>query len=1202
MPTINDHLTVELILALRREDCPAEERLRIEEHCFQCAECREIASLVLLSLSRESKIDREPEFASMLETGVEVANRLRRSAVSETGGAAAENDSPVEDGSPNDITKPGPGGLWRFLMRPKPLMPYAVAAMMLLALACIGYFFWWGKQPVERGLRAIQDVWTDSRPLEARVSGGFPYLPYKVTRGAEAKIAINKKLLVAAEAELSRDAAVEPTAGAQHALGRLYLLKSEFDNAQEQFDLALKDENRNAALLVDLSALYYERGMRDQSAILLGKAAEYCQNAIKLSPRMSEAWFNLALCQEQRLLLTESRNAWEKYLELDPSSKWAVEARMRLQKLRERASIASPSAETLAGDLSSAHQSGDEARIKSLLTEHFVEAAALASGRFLDNYLNALSAGDRASAEKIQSLLQRVARFSEEVKGDHYLSDMVRFLAAADASVIGKVKAVRGLLRQAEQHQRNGDYKKALSIYAEASRAADQIGDVCHNEAALYGSASIYVPQLETPDRQALRESLISDTARRRHRQLHAKALLGIANHYDGAQLISKELEAGLKAYDIAHELGDFDTAVNSLRFVGAAYSRLGDNGTAVEKDFEALQLLFSRKMNPYRACQVYVRIAEAFARGGHSSSALEYQLEGFQYCDSPSSPNLSAMARGRAGFYYSQVGKPEDAVREMGGAISRAQKLNDQAGRDFLLTELQISLGYIFLRQTRYGEADEAFRTALDLASRTDHFRYLSAIHEGMATAYREQRHYEEAEKALEESVELAERARSNINNSRGRSSFLSGRMSVYRTMMDFQYSIKNRPDSAFNYAEICRSRELLDALGETPEFRCRRNQSTLECQGAVRPLTLRQVQRALPPNTQVLEYAITERGLLIWLITSTSHFPKSVPITPSKLQQMVAEYLNELNDRSDLSVTNARAGELYKLLIEPVADLLDKERALVIVPDGVLCAVPFSALFHPSSSRYLLEDYTISFSPSSSVFVRTLALGRTKFKKSSDSLLVLSNPIFDYKRHPSLKPLRKSQEEAEKLKRLYPTSLHLYGQQATKQALLDKAGGYDIVHLATHSLINERNSLLSSIILSVPDTAESSPDAVQSEADLSAYEIFGLRLTRTRLVILSSCKSGLIIQPLQNGLGGLAHAFFSARVPSVIASLWDVDDESTSELMGAFHQFHRVEKKSFSQALRQAQLQLMKSSDEKWQRPFYWAAFMLSGDGFTA
>jgi CHAT domain-containing protein len=80
---------------------------------------------------------------------------------------------------------------------------------------------------------------------------------------------------------------------------------------------------------------------------------------------------------------------------------------------------------------------------------------------------------------------------------------------------------------------------------------------------------------------------------------------------------------------------------------------------------------------------------------------------------------------------------------------------------------------------------------------------------------------------------------------------------------------------------------------------------------------------------------------------------------------------------------------------------------------------------------------------------------------------------------------------------------------------------------------------------------------------------------------------------------LSSLAQAFFAARVPSVIASLWDVDDESTSELMQLFHYHHRVKQRSFNEALRQAQCSMIQAVDPRLRHPYYWAAFLLAGNG---
>ncbi|MGH9842339.1 MAG: CHAT domain-containing protein [Blastocatellia bacterium] len=1090
----------------------------------------------------------------------------------------------------------------RWLAWWRPFIPQAVVAILLLTTAGLAYYFQRAGTTIDRSLEAMRTAWSDSRPLEARVTGGFPHLPYRVTRGRKEGIAVNQNLLLATKADLAREVATKPRPEARQALGKLLLLESDFEKAQEELEAALRATPENAPLHVDLAALYYERGLLEQSPLLLERAAEHGKKATEISPKLPEAWFNLALCQEQRLLLTESRAAWEKYLELDPSSKWADEVRERLRKPPWTKQNVTEVPLKLSDELISALRRGERAQLEAALASQFIEVFHLAGGRFLDDLLQALDVGDRASAALFSDTLHRIARFSEERKDERSLRDMLDFLSRSQTSSIKEIRRIRELLRQAEQMHIQGHYDGALSLYSDARRAAEHLGDDYHTEAALYGLARIYSPQIETPDRLKLRETLVSQTAQRHHRHLQAKALLALANSYDAAQLLSKLLKVSSQAVEIARQLGDADTEINSLRFLGAAYAHLGDAESAIEINSAALQLLFSRPIGPIRACQVYSQMAEAFVRGGRPSSAVSYQIEAFQYCDGNTPESYSVTVRGRAGFYYSQMNRQTEALNLIKDAISRSEKYSDQTGQSLLQADLYSSLGHINLRQGQYEEAIRVFQTALKLVSRTAHYRYLAAVHEGLATAYRERGQFDKAEIELRESLKLAEKARTNIGESRGKNAFLNSRMNVYRAMMDFQYTVKEDIEQAFDFAEIYRNRELLDALSENAEIHWKQDQATLEYSGSVMPKTLKQVQKALPSEAQLVEYALSDRNLFIWLITSSTRVSKSVPIASSRLDEVVTRYLNGLSARAEIASLNLESHELYKLLIEPIADRLEKQRPLVIIPDGILHAIPFSALSHPDSNRYLLEDYTVITCPSASVLARTIEMAKAKRKQVFDSLLVVSNPKFNKKYYRALKPLLKSENEAERLRGLYAVSGHLNREQATERKLLEQMDRYDIVHFATHSLINDQNPLLSSIVLTAPKNAQTiSGEGVEDDGTMSAYKVFSLKLHRTRLVILASCRSGLMAPSRSNGLGGLAHAFFSARVPTVIASLWEVDDESTSELMTLFHRHYREGKMGFSQSLRQAQLKLRTLPDRKWEHPYYWAAFTLSGDGFT-
>jgi hypothetical protein len=140
-------------------------------------------------------------------------------------------------------------------------------------------------------------------------------------------------------------------------------------------------------------------------------------------------------------------------------------------------------------------------------------------------------------------------------------------------------------------------------------------------------------------------------------------------------------------------------------------------------------------------------------------------------------------------------------------------------------------------------------------------------------------------------------------------------------------------------------------------------------------------------------------------------------------------------------------------------------------------------------------------------------------------------------------------------------------------------------MLHLAAHGSYNLHNPLYSAIALA-EDQA--------NDGQLEVHEIYGLDLTNTDLVVLSACQTQLGELSAGDEVVGLTRAFFFAGTPTVIASLWNVDDEATSLLMEHFYT-HLREGVGKAAALRQAQLEVR----EAYPEPHYWAGFVLSGDG---
>ncbi|HEY6328119.1 MAG TPA: CHAT domain-containing protein, partial [Blastocatellia bacterium] len=141
---------------------------------------------------------------------------------------------------------------------------------------------------------------------------------------------------------------------------------------------------------------------------------------------------------------------------------------------------------------------------------------------------------------------------------------------------------------------------------------------------------------------------------------------------------------------------------------------------------------------------------------------------------------------------------------------------------------------------------------------------------------------------------------------------------------------------------------------------------------------------------------------------------------------------------------------------------------------------------------------------------------------------------------------------------------------------------------------MIDEAHPQLSSLALSLPSSAAGGGKASAEDGFLQMYEIFNMRM-RPDLVTLSACETGLGKQVQGEGLVGLTRAFFYAGAPSLVLSLWNVDDRSTASLMEDFYRRLQATRDSKADALREAKLSLIR--DGHFAHPYYWAAFVLNG-----
>ena len=264
--------------------------------------------------------------------------------------------------------------------------------------------------------------------------------------------------------------------------------------------------------------------------------------------------------------------------------------------------------------------------------------------------------------------------------------------------------------------------------------------------------------------------------------------------------------------------------------------------------------------------------------------------------------------------------------------------------------------------------------------------------------------------------------------------------------------------------------------------------------------------------------------------------------------------------------------ARTLYQKLMAPFAEQLAGAELVCIVPHGSLHYLPFHAL--RDGEQFVVQRQAISYIPSANA----LLFCREKNSGRKGTLTVFANP----KLKVDLPRLKFAAREAEAVARQFPDSEVLAEGQATEGAAFSRSSGRDVVHFATHGELNQWAPLLSCLHLT-PEGAD--------DGRLEVHEVFRMNLD-AYLVTLSACETALGDLTSGDDLIGLSRAFMYAGTPSVLASLWRVDDEATADLMGAFYEGMAGSEKAAS--LRRAQL----AAIEAGQHPYYWAPFEVIGD----
>ena len=329
-------------------------------------------------------------------------------------------------------------------------------------------------------------------------------------------------------------------------------------------------------------------------------------------------------------------------------------------------------------------------------------------------------------------------------------------------------------------------------------------------------------------------------------------------------------------------------------------------------------------------------------------------------------------------------------------------------------------------------------------------------------------------------------------------------------------------------------------------------------------------EVQALLRPDETIVEY-FGHKDRLFAFVVGRQRI-EGVALDAALLGRVAA--LRKSLQSPDSKDVQEQARALHAGLIEPLR--LPAGGTLIVVPHGALHYLPFAVLENGKSS--LLDRYTLRVLPSASVMP---LLARRAAPAGRDTL-ILGNPDLRDARYD----LPGAQKEAQEIARLRPGAKVLMRKEATREALSALGGQYAYLHLASHGTFDASAPRSSGLLLSPRPDAANPLDGM-----LTVDDLYGLRLD-AELVTMSACETALADVQSGDDVVGLSRGFFYAGANNILASLWQVDDASTEQLMVQFYK-GLSGSGGKAEALRRAQLALK----AKQPHPFFWAAFQLAG-----
>ncbi len=765
-----------------------------------------------------------------------------------------------------------------------------------------------------------------------------------------------------------------------------------------------------------------------------------------------------------------------------------------------------------------------------------------------------------------------------------------------------------------------GQYQKAIKYQQKSLAIAREIGDRRGEAVSLGGLGNAYYFLGQYQKAIEYRQQTLTIAREIGDRQWEATSLGNLGNAYRSLGQYQKTIEYQQQSLTIAREIGNRQGEANSLGGLGIAYYSLGQYQKTIE--YQQQSLTIAREIgNRQGEANSLGGLGIAYYSLGQYQKTIEYQQQSLTIAREIGDRRGEAVSLGGLGNAYYSLGEYEKAINYLEQTLDIAKKIGDLKGEADSLG----NLGSAYLSLGQYQKAIDYHQENRAIARKIGDLQGEANSLNNLGLAYQKINQPAEAIKNLEESLNIILKIRGDISREniagQNRKSFLASNERTVITLAEVLIQ-QNQPEKAFEWLNLATTADLADynrlinakvADPDAQKALDNWNTDNRQLEGMRRqlqdkyseelakdirqfeekvyknaetigqkypeiaelfetkPTDIAQLQKNIAPDTLVIQPVPLRDKVSLFLVTREKLIVIQSDAKRDELNKLVSEYRTQLADykNADYLVTGSK---LYEILIRPIESQIatSSRKNIAIIATGQLRYIPFETLYDKKNDQVLLEKYPIYYLTR----ISTSTPPATERKPLQG--LAFANP------KPTQEELKGTEIEAETISKTFPGSEKYLGTNATLDIFKKQAFRFSILHLGTHGCFD---------LAGCPNLgmqANTILFANKEQYNIADAALLGLK--NTELITLSACQTAKEANADGQEISGLAYVLERAGAKSVIASLWNAEDNTSAEIMTQFYQ-NLKNGMSKSEAMRQAKLSQIKS------HPFFWSPFILIG-----